>query len=568
VYDINGNQTVAAVGSFCNPGTTTVVDHYRIVDGAIFIYSNGNYKQLEPFHSSGVLNLSNDGYLTTYYYGTELYYNGPKGNPYGPMSYGWLPVNTNVAAGRDPVPNDNWAKWKQMNNITNRIDVSTGASGASAPDDPTGIVRILCISDNNCYKLEINRNGDLVIKRSYRGCRGGKAFDPKDGEVRFTAIEPNYNPTTLRDYYFYDVEVDKRINKVFFAQDDNDTADNKTLQYIEKKDPYIDVNTNSAISLTDEFMEPYKGIAPKVDDMKNGVPVSSVRDAQQICLKDPKCKYFYFYQSSKDNKYYYLKFSEDEFTPLYYYPISPGHNMLNSELYLRKFKVTTQSKDFRDPHPDITITDYTPYSQYAVKPFSSDNNKYVKENTNDDIHCNTIAPMGLQYLYYNGTDSANADPDMTKLYNTNVKRCAQRMKTEGFENHDYKTSGEVYTTYGTGTPKNIGLPDAIIQQQINPLNEIAQDYEVKMKKVNTRFIDISNNINLVTNYQGTGTRDDMSGNDIYDFNTPFTLNKPKTLVEGRIYDTKQLAAQDNAVYVLGTLTAATLIVFAIALARE
>jgi len=564
-----GAQISAGVPSYCKPGTTTVIDHYQVVDGSIFVYSNGNVKQLEPFHSNGVLNLSDQGYLTTYYYGTEMEYYGPKGNPYGPRSYGWLPVNRYVAGGHDPVSNDNWAKWKVLNNITNQIDLSTGANGVGAPEDPTGIVRVLCISSNNCYKLEINRRGDLVIKRSYKGCRGAKAYDPNDGEVKYTAIEPNYNPTTLRDYYFYDVEVDKKINKVFFGQDDND--ENKTLQYIEKKDPYINVNTNSAIELKDDFMKPYFGIAPSVDEMDNAVIVGSVDEAMQKCKSDPKCKYFYYFQNSKDYKYYLLKYSGDNFTPLYYYPISPGHNMLNSTLYLRNFKVTTATKDFRDPHPDITITDYTPFSQYTIKPFTSDNNKYIKENTNDDIHCATIAPMALQYLYYNGTDPNSGDPDMTKLYSTNNKRCLKKMKKdgyEGFENHGYMDSESVYNYYGTNDPKSLGLPDGIIQDQINPLNEIANDYEVKMKKVNTRFIDISNNINIITNYQGQGIRDDMSGNDFYDYNTPFTLNKPKTLVEGRIYDTKQLAAQDNAVYVLGTLTAATLIVFAIALARE
>jgi len=92
---------------------------------------------------------------------------------------------------------------------------------------------------------------------------------------------------------------------------------------------------------------------------------------------------------------------------------------------------------------------------------------------------------------------------------------------------------------------------------------IGNTYVTNLKTVNTNFIDISNNI-----YTALTTRNDISGNRLYDYNTPFTMEKPKTLLDGMIYDNALLTIQENGMYVLGTITAAALIVFAISLGRE
>jgi hypothetical protein len=114
----------------------------------------------------------------------------------------------------------------------------------------------------------------------------------------------------------------------------------------------------------------------------------------------------------------------------------------------------------------------------------------------------------------------------------------------------------------------MGLPDAIAQYQIAPLSGIASDYQGKLNKVNDNHNNIKQKIDSITNANKTGVRDDLSGNKLYDYNTPFRVNKEKTVLDGLIHDNRQLEQQENAIYILGTITAATLIVFAIALGRE
>jgi len=119
---------------------------------------------------------------------------------------------------------------------------------------------------------------------------------------------------------------------------------------------------------------------------------------------------------------------------------------------------------------------------------------------------------------------------------------------EGFNDHGYKV----------GTTGN-----TILSGQILPLSLVATDYSNKLKTVNKNYYDLSSNISSIKSIQS-----DISGNTLYDYNTPFILEKPKTLLDGLVYDNNLLTVQENAMYVLGTITAATLIVFAIVIGKE
>jgi hypothetical protein len=119
---------------------------------------------------------------------------------------------------------------------------------------------------------------------------------------------------------------------------------------------------------------------------------------------------------------------------------------------------------------------------------------------------------------------------------------------EGFNDRGYKV----------GTTGN-----TILSGQVLPLSLIATDYSNKLKTINQNYYDLSSNISSIKSIQS-----DISGNTLYDYNTPFILEKPKTLLDGLVYDNNLLTVQENAMYVLGTITAATLIVFAIVIGKE
>jgi len=119
---------------------------------------------------------------------------------------------------------------------------------------------------------------------------------------------------------------------------------------------------------------------------------------------------------------------------------------------------------------------------------------------------------------------------------------------------------ESFNDYGykVGTTGN-----TIVSGQILPLTMASTEYSKKLQTINQNYYDLSSNIDVINSI-----RNDISGNAVYDYNTPFTMNKPKTLIDGLVYDNSLLTVQENAMYVLGTITAATLIVFAIVIGKE
>jgi hypothetical protein len=123
--------------------------------------------------------------------------------------------------------------------------------------------------------------------------------------------------------------------------------------------------------------------------------------------------------------------------------------------------------------------------------------------------------------------------------------------TENFESHGFNPDNKAV------------MGNTIIANQITPLTDISTDYSNKLLLINKNYLDLSSNIS-----QFNTIRSDLSGNKLYDYNTPFTLTKPKTVLDGLIYDNQQLNIQEKSIYVLGTITAATLIILAIIIGKE
>jgi hypothetical protein len=495
-------------------GTLSFTANIVISGGTISFNLNGN--EIKLGRSNGIIYLDDDGIF---------YIQDTDGNNQA--------ISSDKGSNIEAIENNNWANYKYTNNITNQLDLSKSGD-INTPN------KAILISNNNKYKLEINEVGLLTVKKTIKGCITKEAKDLNGSAF-------NYTTNNNSDYYLYTTDVDKKIDKLFLAQN-LDTK--KTLQYIEKD--------NTAVSLANNYIK-YPAFAPTPDEMTAEKQINGgVNECQTNCNSDPNCKYFYNYTKSSDGKNYCLNKS-DGFRPTIFTPIQPNTSIRNSDLYVRDFKMNLNEGDFRNLPAKKNITNYKPYSDTEVNPYTEVTTRFDKNNVDGDLDCSLIKPMATQYLYFNGTN--DMDPNMKKI----VDRCTV---LEGFDNHGYENSNTVYNTYGTGIPQNIGLPAAIIQKQINPMKQIASDYSNKLSQVNKKYVDLSSNIQGITNVEQTGLRDVMSGDSDYDYDTEFTLNKPKTLLDGRVEDSKQLVVQENSVYALGSITAAALIVFAIVLARE
>ena len=130
----------------------------------------------------------------------------------------------------------------------------------------------------------------------------------------------------------------------------------------------------------------------------------------------------------------------------------------------------------------------------------------------------------------------------------------------------YSNGGKSWTESFTGSKTTQAIDDTSDAIQTNLDNE--QIYAKKMKSINTNHNELSQN--LIPQYRET--REIMKNNPIYDYNGESLLyfrNKPiPQLREKRVMDNNEQYVTSQLMLSLGTLSAATLIVFAIMLARE
>lgn len=100
---------------------------------------------------------------------------------------------------------------------------------------------------------------------------------------------------------------------------------------------------------------------------------------------------------------------------------------------------------------------------------------------------------------------------------------------------------------------------------IGPISQQSVNYSNLLNKINSRYYDISNNINTITNAEGTGLHDKTMMNDMYDYQ----VSNPKpTLKDGVREDSVTMLTQQNYIFILGTICSVTLLVGAIVIARE
>jgi hypothetical protein len=111
--------------------------------------------------------------------------------------------------------------------------------------------------------------------------------------------------------------------------------------------------------------------------------------------------------------------------------------------------------------------------------------------------------------------------------------------------------------------KNVTKGNTVSGNIKEGLTSIPTEFSTSLHYAKQNYSDLSSNIMKISSLTN-----DISGNKFYDYNIPFQLEKKKTVLDGMVHDYNIMYNQNNAVFVLSTITAATLIVFGITLAMK
>ena len=191
-----------------------------------------------------------------------------------------------------------------------------------------------------------------------------------------------------------------------------------------------------------------------------------------------------------------------------------GKNVPQSHLYIwDKYKKTLPNRKVQQ------VSNYTAYSDYEI------NNKPITE-----------------YQELLGSNVAELQTNQRKMF-------------EGFQN-------------SSDRPDDMTRIVFVNTHQLPPLQETETQLISNLVNINKNYINLGNEISSITNNDGTGIRDKLKSGNKYNSYLSANLEPTKDVSDVRLDDTKDLIEHNNSIFNLGVVTAPTLLVASILIARE
>jgi GLEYA domain len=428
-----------------------------------------------------------------------------------------------------PQTNSYWESYKAPpNNITNPYKLTSNNS-LTYSSNP-----VILVSNNNKYALQISELGNLIIQQSTDAC---VSKNSKENNIHYTSASSDTNSR-----YLYRINGDEKMNNMYMVSNTE-----KTLLPIDK-------NTTN-IKLIPGQYTPYSGYYPDSSLLKNAT-VKKQTACQAACDADPNCSYYYSYTNGNGSQNCILNSSSSygsTLTPNTFIPKQPTSSG-DSTLYLRNYGMNLTSSDARYTIPRVDTKDYGSYSEHELL---VDKSFILKDSKN---------------IGYNGLDT----PLRNELVrNWNYVKGSGEPKNPGpiesFDTQGYQDGKDVRAV-GGNPGDDTNLPTEIINKQITPMTAISKDYALLQYEIDGKYREIGKKVNDVTNDQGTGVRDILSSDPqkIYDFsgNTFYYGSKKPLKRDALKDDVNIMLRQTNDMFILGSLTIASLLVAAIYFGRD
>ena len=380
-------------------------------------------------------------------------------------------------------------------------------------------------SPSGFFKLKFD-NEHLVLKASVYACKSSDATYQKsilDENVRMYSAE---NKGGEQPYYIYQLKQSGPSANTTYYEINN--GDYKLLQPIDAKNPDLKIG--------DKYSE-YIGYYPLTTNVMDRTTTNSVDECKNTCSQKKDCTGV-FTQQNDQNTIHCTRVSN---TTPYFMPNQTNDSTNESTYYIREPKMDLANNTYNIPEDVSNKTQISPYTSFTIG--------------------DKISTSGYSY----GMDSI---PSWKELKNREYEfRMGKKpegfnvdgyKKHEGFDTHGYYNPSQECSKVGTG------CQPAIQNGQITPLIQIANDYDNQIKQMTQTYVDMSNNLDAYY-----ATRNTLNNNNVYDFsaNQVFTT-EDNSLINAMQHDTKQMALQQNNLYIAGSILTTTLLITAIYLGIE
>jgi len=560
LFDTNGPQSLANGTPIFSEGN--------------YLYNDGN--SLAVYGQTGTLlrtlGMINPGDIVTF------------GGAYGDIFIGSINVTNNsrnITAISNPLFVQTYNNFLQGNNINLSV-INSGDKILCLPEyfivemlTYSNINQYVRISADGCFILFFTL-GNLMISTNNSPCINSTETT-NYGDIKYTL-------STSNSFYPYSVDLQNSstsANVSYLVFEDNKT-----------KTPITEAVLNSNITTTSKYST-YDDYVPPSGS--NSVQLNpSEGSCSSLCDNNPMCNYYYSYQTN--NSVNYCSYDNNYSTPTYTQKQS-NLNIKSSTLNVKHVgisfdKITDpMEKSFIQNIPQKIITDSSILDNYTMDPTMTFHGVY-KQLTSDYYEA-----IDLVNIMNKGASTMDLE-QMNRRLLTLLGRINTSTETfttikEGYTDKTYTNTnnyvtGDLTNTasptpgFTKGVPKEYsevtsdGLINEIVNAKLNPLEKTASNYTNLLNKINKNYNTITTdvkNINTIRNYLTDNPQYDFSGNmlmgDYYDDNgNLIKFNKYNPSIEDAVVDdTSTMMYRENTLYILGSITAATLLIAAISIAR-
>jgi hypothetical protein len=384
------------------------------------------------------------------------------------------------------------------------------------------------LTDRGLFSCYINDIFDNNVKQQLKQSANDESLC--NSTFKDSGKKVHYNSKNNNSQYLYRVQGNPLMNNKFLV--------NKTDKILTAISPYdMSLNNNDYYQLPNYI--------PLSEDGNLNL---SYKQCRRKCNEDPTCTNFFHYKKKNETgiKKDYCSTNSDSF---FYFQnqlksSKTNVNISNASLNVRNKNLNLPTTDYRSKIQNKNFNNYDSYKDYQLLD--------VPLIINDHLH-------GLSKSHQGNIQACKTE------YIGNIDIGNNNIRQEGFDNHGYANSSTVINN-------NNDIIGNIIQKQIQPMIEISQDYKQLQTNINQNYYDISSQIYKITNAKNTGIRDILSNdiNNTYDYSGNYLkYNTKKPRKEDALKDDVNIMIlEQNNLFMLGTITIATLLIAAIYFGRE
>jgi hypothetical protein len=408
-------------------------------------------------------------------------------------------------------PNPEWIQERQSKGIQNYIIISPDGPNTTKPLwqrwwEKFGTVDQIYRNGSE-NKSIISYNGQYKLEINEVGNLvlkySVKGCSTKNQYTTYTASDSN-------SYYLYEASSDPKMGKMYYSEAHKDKP--KTLEYIPQDSSIL------------TYANTYKNGGNYAPASTAGeTTVSNQAECAKKCT-DSACKYYYHYKKA-DGKEYCVADATNQL-PTAYVSNSPNSPYKNSKLYVRESTINLDQTQMPFPVPIKEVNAFSEYAGY-----------------NDYKMVNPSWPHPVGYK-------------MNKEWKKWQNNENQIMHKQAFSNMVDRTEGFD------------GAINIIQSNQIDPLMKISSSYSNKLNQMSQNYTDLSGNIDSYNSLH----KDLSNNNKKYNFNNIgadgksilyYKDIKTPTVADGVQEDINIMLVQQNTMYIVGAVTAATLLVSAL-----